>query len=190
MTPVNPKPLGTPTWTWRVLAFSMMLLGRRRYEIGREGRAYLTRWVIWGSRFSGNGSKVYLHYFWQSDEEAALHDHPWPFWSLVLWGGYFEVTRVLHPEHVGVFIDQRKYAKDRNGFWMHWNWYGPLSLLKRDAKWQHRVALSYKIRHPITLVWCGPKERSWGWWCKQGFVPHRQSDKFAELGLNVCGDER
>ena len=39
----------------------------------------LTRW--------GN---LYLHVFHRSDEDRELHDHPWGFVSLILWGGYYE----------------------------------------------------------------------------------------------------
>ena len=56
-------------------------------ERGDGESAYLTRYVLLETR---RGS-LNLHHFHRSDEET-MHDHPWSFWSLVLWPGYWEVT--------------------------------------------------------------------------------------------------
>ncbi|MCZ6507741.1 MAG: hypothetical protein O7A04_06815, partial [Acidobacteria bacterium] len=40
------------------------------------------------------GCSVKLHRFLRSDLDECLHDHPWPFASLILRGGYFEVTTI------------------------------------------------------------------------------------------------
>lgn len=58
-----------------------------RYDIGRGGDTYLVRWFVYGQRY-GPGYKVFLHHFYRSDSDAALHDHPWDFTSLILFGGY------------------------------------------------------------------------------------------------------
>jgi len=52
-----------------------------------DGSTYLERWyLIPKNRFFN----IYLHHFMQSDEDRALHDHPW--WSLgiLLKGKYKE----------------------------------------------------------------------------------------------------
>ena len=41
--------------------------------------------LVWESRNS-----VLLHYFHKADDAGALHDHPWPFSTCVLAGGYVE----------------------------------------------------------------------------------------------------
>ena len=115
-----------------------------RFEISRYNRPYLVRWVLWGKRF-GPGKKIFLHRFHQSDPDEALHDHPWSFWSLILWGGYWEITE-----------EGKK-------------WYGVGSLLKRPAEWKHRVELDNN-KKVWTLVWTGDKIRSWGFWCPQGWI--------------------
>ena len=51
-----------------------------------DGRVYLRRWRLWRGRFFS----VCLHRFMAPDESECAHDHPWPFVSLVLWGGYVE----------------------------------------------------------------------------------------------------
>jgi hypothetical protein len=156
----------------KVVAFLMRLFGREVFEIGRKGLPrYLTRWTVWGSRFGGPGGKprhnVFLHLFHGGDAEDYCHDHPWPFWSLILWGGYWEIT----PGPDG---------KETR------TWYGPLSLLKRPAQWQHRVQLP-EGRKCWTIIWCGPKERSWGFICPgKGWIPWRQHQASQDAGGTGC----
>lgn len=50
-----------------------------------DGAIYLQRWGISTRRFG-----VYLHRMDAADPGLDLHDHPWPFVSLVLRGGYTE----------------------------------------------------------------------------------------------------
>src|SRR6516164_8203329 len=67
-------------------------IGRpRKYTIGREGNPYLTRWDLLGNRHT-NWPHVYIHQFHRSDSDAALHSHPWLFFSAILKGGYYEAT--------------------------------------------------------------------------------------------------
>lgn len=137
-------------------------LGRffKRYDIGRNGDPYLTRWDILGTRFTGRAN-LFLHQFHRGDYEGALHDHPWSFWSLILWGGYFEVTE--HGER----------------------WYPPLSLLRRPAEWRHRVKLA-PDRKAWSLVWTGRKVRKWGFWCASGFTLWDVFAKREEQGEAGC----
>lgn len=48
-------------------------------------RWYLIRWNILG---------IFIHKFVRSDEDRALHDHPWDFIVIPIWRGYVE-----HSEH-------------------------------------------------------------------------------------------
>jgi hypothetical protein len=131
-----------------------------RHDIGRQGSPYLTRWVLLGQRF-GPGQKLFLHCFHRSDSDAALHDHPWNFWSLILCGGYWEHTATGK------------------------HWYGPGRLLRRPATWQHRVELPPGKRC-WTLFWTGSKVRSWGFWCPAGWIPWHQFVDREEHGLSGC----
>ena len=54
---------------------------------GDGDSAYLTRYVLLETR-RGN---LNLHQFHRSDA-SDMHNHPWAFWSLILWPGYQEVT--------------------------------------------------------------------------------------------------
>lgn len=128
----------------------------RKEVIHRDGSPYLTRWHLLSYQMGFNRN-VYLHRFHRSDEDT-LHDHPWGFWSLILWGGYFEWTREGYPD--GQMVRR---------------WYRPLSFLRRPAVWKHRVEIPERLRGRVwTLVWTGPKERSWGFWCPKGWRPWRE----------------
>src|SRR4051794_33224135 len=121
----------------RIVTRLLDLLGRERFEIGRAGLSrYLTRWTLLGRRVC-DGAKVFLHLFHRGDAEDVPHNHPWEFWSLILWGGYWE--------HVPA--DQR----DPSGPTVR-TWYGPGRLLRRPAAWRHRVELP-EGRRCWTLIW-------------------------------------
>lgn len=149
---------------FRLVSRLMRILGRERHEIGRKGLSeYLTRWVLLGRRFGKDGQgKLFLHCFHRGDAEPYCHDHPWPFWSLILWGGYWEHT----PEGK--------------------RWYGPLRLLRRPAEWRHRVELP-RGRKCWTLIWCGPRVRSWGFVCpNKGWINWREHQANQDAGGPGC----
>lgn len=122
-------------------------------------------WVIPRNRFFN----IYLHKFVLSDEDRALHCHPWPNCSILIDGQYIEHT----PK--GIFLRHQ-------GF-----------MYFRPAKSPHRVELRVSLlgergirivaprslNHTdfdcpepipvITLFITGPKIREWGFWCPQGF---------------------
>src|SRR5436309_679857 len=61
----------------------------RLQEITRaDGKPYLRRLLLFKTPWFG----IYLHEFLGPDD-ACTHDHPWPFLSLILWGGYWEFVR-------------------------------------------------------------------------------------------------
>lgn len=138
----------------------------RKEVIHRDGDPYLTRWWFISTRRHG---RLYLHRFHRSDEDV-LHDHPWAFWSLILWGGYIEHSdRPIHP-----FVPEASLNFSLRG--VHWSrWHGPLSLLRRPATWRHRVEIPDELRGRVwTLVWIGPKVRDWGFHCPKGWIPFQE----------------
>lgn len=92
---------------------------------------------------------VMLHRFDGSDDEC-LHDHPWPFISVILRGGYWE--------HSGDGI--RGSGKV---------WYPPGSILFRRADWAHAIEVE-KPGKTWTLVLSGVRSRQWGFFTKVGWL--------------------
>lgn len=126
------------------------------FVIGPFESPYMLRWyMIPRNRWFG----IYWHRFLRHDDDRALHDHPWWSFSIVLRGGYFEITRA----HDGT--EERK-------------WYGPGSIKLRSAKYSHRIELAERsdgsLVHCETLFLMGPRVREWGFLCPQGWVHWRQ----------------
>lgn len=137
---------------------------------------YLTRWTIYGSssrKPGGNGSAVFLHHFQRSDADE-MHDHPWAFTSVILAGGYYEITPA--PGWANGVGPVRK------------RWYGPGRILSRPAEWIHRVEIP-DGREAWTLIFRGRKVRPWGFWCPvTGFIPWKVHEAAANrTGGNGCG---
>jgi hypothetical protein len=116
--------------------------------IGGHDNPYLRRWfVIPRNRFFN----VYLHEFLRSDDDRALHDHPWVNCSVLLRGGYVEHT--IAPGGIHVRTER---------------WAGSVAF-RMSGKTAHRIELPYG---PCwTLFITGPRYRSWGFHCpEQGWV--------------------
>lgn len=149
------------------------LVAAERFDITRSWTnvPYLTRWSLLGRREQGNWA-VYLHRFQRSDYDE-LHDHPWPFTSIILAGGYWEVTPARG------WANGSGPTKRR--------WYGPGSVLHRPARWIHRVDIPDGAE-AWTLIFRRKKERSWGFWCPSlGFRPWREHLARMEATGNGCG---
>ena len=116
--------------------------------IGGANNPYLLRWfVIPRNRFFN----IYLHRFCRSDDDRALHDHPWLFnISILLSGSYLEVTK----KGLKMLVE---------GQWKF-----------RFGNSPHRVQLflqeNYEKEEPVdTLFITGPKIREWGFLCPKGW---------------------
>ncbi|MES2464462.1 MAG: hypothetical protein V4671_28205, partial [Armatimonadota bacterium] len=108
---------------------------------------YLTRWTLLDTK----RGRLYLHIFHRSDHDV-LHDHPWRFWTLVLWRGYQEEVRVNDPRAAAYDLRTRTIR--------------PAAFLFRPATHIHRVILHRdaegREKPAVTLVWSTVPERKWG----------------------------
>lgn len=132
----------------RFLAPRLMAIGAGRapdVEIGGSENPYLRRWFLIPRNRWFN---IYLHHFCRSDDDRALHDHPWWNLSVLLRGQYVEHT--IEPG--GVNRRTTRVA-------------GEMKL--RRAKAAHRIELT---DGPCwTLFITGPRVRDWGFHCPQGW---------------------
>lgn len=136
-------------------AWAAFQMGLRKPDVVIGGD-YLRRWWIVPRNPSMN---VYLHEFLRSDDDRALHDHPWDNSSFLLSGEYREHT----PE--GVF---HRKAGD---------------FVARSAASLHRIEL-IDGQPTVSLFMTGPKVREWGFACPQGWV-HWQTFLAAYDGQQV-----
>jgi hypothetical protein len=146
---------------------------RWRFDIAnREGDVYLTRF-----RFPLLfGWAILLHVMRRPDEDRCLHDHPWWFLTLVLWGGYVEEVD-----------DTEAGRAPGDGRVIGTQWNRPGMLLYRSAEHTHRIAALPKGR-AVTLVLRGPKVRLWGF--RNGKGDWRPWDAFVNWAGSVswCED--
>jgi len=102
--------------------------------------AYLTRWYL----LRRESFAIFLHRFHRSDEDRALHDHPWSFITFILWRGYLEHTAKPCPRcTVGGDHAFSGECSQCGGFKtipvIKRKW--PLMICWRPAEWRHRVEL-------------------------------------------------
>lgn len=115
--------------------------------IGGAERPYMLRWwVLPRNRFLN----VYLHHFLRSDDDLALHDHPWANCSVLLRGEYTEHTIAAGG------IEHRRLLR------------APGLRARLSGRLAHRIELH---AGPCwTLFITGPRYREWGFHCPAGWV--------------------
>jgi hypothetical protein len=124
-------------------------LGRKRVILDRESKEpYLTRYYLFLKERKWFPFNIFLHNFHRSDPDD-LHDHPWPYATLILKGGYWEYT----PD--GKF------------------WRGRGHFRRCDPKSLHRIELEPGV-DTWTLFMPGPQSREWGFIKNGEWIQHEQ----------------
>jgi hypothetical protein len=106
-----------------------------------------------------------LHVFHASDAGRDLHDHPWAYISLILRGGYCEVTPDSKTQRA---IINGIPMPVPDGGWTRRRRRRPYSLAYRAARFAHRVEL-IDGTPSVSLVWTFPKYREWGFFTHRGW---------------------
>lgn len=110
--------------------------------IGPPDDPYMRRWhLIPRNRWLN----IYLHNVVRSDDARALHDHPWASLSIILRGGYCDIT----PDGA------RHYRRG--------------SIIARSARHSHRLEVF--AGGAWTLFITGRRVRDWGFDCPEGWIP-------------------
>lgn len=125
---------------------------------GREDadRVYLTRYII----FQSERISIFLHKFSESDYDD-MHDHPWDFYSFILWGGYNEQTPLKNRDGSESRYRNNEFIK-------------PGRLIFRKAEHIHRVVLREGNKKAWSLVVTLKKRKKWGFFTKLGFLSSRE----------------
>lgn len=125
----------------------IVLLAREVIGDGHSSSPYMVRYRVIDTPWFG----VYLHHILRSDRERHLHDHPFSFVSVMLWGRYGEVR------FSGSYLDGEQKIIERRA----------PSICFRSARHAHRLLLTKPC---WTLVFRGPRRRQWGFWTDDGWV--------------------
>jgi len=139
----------------------------KRIVIRREdGVPYLIRrsFLTLGKWFS-----IKYHQILESDPKCT-HDHPWPFLTIILKGGYYETTPVTQKDS-GRWV---KRATGVDGREQVVKYHRPGSIMYRPASWEHSLQLKRNLdgtNIPAhTLVFTGKVIRDWGFFTKDGWM--------------------
>lgn len=101
------------------------------------------------------GIAARVHEILRSDEGRHPHNHPWPYLTVILKGGYFEHTYRDDGTEIGV------------------KWHGPGSILWRPANSWHRLVVPAGTM-ATTLFITGKKAQTWGFNVDGQTVPYFQ----------------
>jgi hypothetical protein len=117
----------------------------------------LTRYYLFlkdRKRFPFN---VFLHKFHKGDP-GDVHDHPWPYATLILKGGYYE--------WIPQFVEGVKIGEFRK-------WRGPGHFRICSANSYHRIE-----KHPDVTAWTlfmpGPHQQDWGFLVNNKWIHNEQ----------------
>jgi hypothetical protein len=122
-------------------------LDRKRIIMDRQcDEPLLTRYYVFlkdRKRFPFN---IFLHKFHKGDP-GDVHDHPWPYFTLILAGGYYEWIPQFNDDGT-MSCEVRK-------------WRGPGHFRFCSANSYHRIELKDGVT-PWTLFMPGPQKQEWG----------------------------
>jgi hypothetical protein len=110
---------------------------------------------------------IYIHYIAKSDQDKDPHNHPWNFWSIILFGAYSE-------RRYASFDNTREYINPNLT-----SWYKSrrtiLSYSNCSISQFHKIKLA---KPTWTLVFTGKRiSNNWGYLTKEGFVNHEEYRK-------------
>lgn len=112
-------------------------------------RVHLTPFGWWKWR------RAYLHVLGRPDADREHHDHPWSFWTLVLWGGYTEKAHVLN----GRGRPTGEIKRDILSIG---------SVRYRPATHAHLITRLHTKRVVTLVLRDNVKVRDWGFWSYEG----------------------
>lgn len=124
-------------------------------HIGLSECPYLIRYTL--TMF---GMSLRIHHWLASDDQRYLHDHPWDYLTLIVCGGYTDIS----PE-----------TSDRLSFG---------SFRYRKAEHRHTVRVDTGGCWSLLLTW--PKRRNWGFWIPGRDKILRPLRYFSRFGHHPC----
>jgi hypothetical protein len=121
--------------------------GRKRIIMDREcSEPYLERYYVFLKDRKKFPFNIFVHKFLKSDPDD-VHDHPWPYATLILKGGYHEWVPIFNGQ--GIKIGETR----------HWRKPGHFRICRPSS--YHRIELDPNIT-AWTLFMPGPQVREWG----------------------------
>lgn len=134
-------------------------LDRKRIILDRSSKEpYLERYYLFLKDRKSFPFNIFLHKFLKGDPDD-VHDHPWPYATLILKGGYYEWTPNFNEN--GIKIGETK----------HWRGPGHFRFCSADS--YHRIELKPNVT-AWTLFMPGLPQREWGFLVNDKWIHHEQ----------------
>jgi hypothetical protein len=134
-------------------------IGRKRIVMDRvNNEPYLERYYLFLKDRKKFPFNIFLHKFLRSDPDD-VHDHPWPYATIILKGGYWE------------WIPQFNSLGEKVGEISVWRKPGHFRICSATS--YHRIELDPSVEC-WTLFMPGPQRREWGFLVKNQWVQHEQ----------------
>jgi hypothetical protein len=119
-----------------------------------ENQPYLERYYLFLKERKRFPFNIFLHKFLKSDPDD-VHDHPWPFLTVILRGGYWEWTPQFNSQ--GQKIGEIA------------QWCNPGSVRWASAGQYHRIEIDPEVTC-WTLFMPGIKQRDWGFLVRNQWI--------------------
>ncbi len=134
-------------------------IGRKRIILDRQSNEpYLERYYVFLKDRKWFPFNIFIHKFLKSDP-ADVHDHPWPYASLILKGGYYE------------WVPQFDSAGKKIGEIRHWRGAGHFRVCSANSF--HRIELDPNVEC-WTMFMPGPQKREWGFLVNNKWIHNEQ----------------
>jgi hypothetical protein len=134
-------------------------MGRKRIVLDRQSAdPYLERYYVFLKDRKYFPFNIFIHKFLKSDPDD-VHDHPWPYATLILKGGYWEFTPIFNDK--GEKVGEEKH------------WRAPGHFRFSSATSYHRVVLEPGIEC-WTMFMPGPQQREWGFLVNNVWIHNEQ----------------
>lgn len=126
----------------------------------------------WGFTLDPIGG-MYLHRFDAPDPGLDLHDHPWSFVSILLWGSYTEERAPIRQAAIYARLAEEFPRSCTRGVTERRRWLSVRTLRLDEC---HRVT-DLHGRGPVwTLILRGPRRRQWGFYIPTGWMHEHEYD--------------
>src|SRR4051794_8190093 len=132
-------------------------------RVGNDECPYLRRWV-----FNFGPGSLRVHHWYAGDDPRSLHDHPWWFLTVVVKGGYTDISST-------------KPGSARREFYSYDDLRAP-AVRFRPALHAHTVSVHEGGCWTVMLT--GRHMRDWGFYTREGWL--RMRAYFREHGHHPC----
>lgn len=148
------------------------------FIIGGLDNPYLRRWHVIPRNPIFN---IYLHQILRSDDDRALHCHPWCNMSVILRGEYIERVPLRQSQVTG-FDYVEGHTRDLLRL--------EGDVTARFGRWRHRLIIPEMSQGCWSLFMTGPVYRRWGFWCRTRWIYWREFVDARDKGLTGrgCGE--